>query len=52
MYLHSNVFSLMHMSLLYIFTRMDQYHDAVEETVESANHMDLDPFVFGPSDLA
>ena len=51
-YLHSNVFSLMQMSLFYIFTRMDQSHDAVEEIVESANHMDLDPFVFGPSDLA
>ena len=39
MYLHSNVFGLMQMSLFCILTRMDQFQDAVEETVESVNPM-------------
>ena len=34
------------MSLFCILTRMDQSQEAVEETTESANPMDLDPFVF------
>ena len=52
MYLYSNVFGLMRMSLFCILTIMDQSLDAVEETVESVNPMDLDPSVSGPSDLA
>ena len=52
MYLHSNVFSLMRMSLFCILTRMDQSQEAVEETTESVNPMDLDPFVSGSSDSA
>ena len=51
MYLHSNVFGLIRMSLFCILTRMDQSHDVVEETVESVNPMDLDPSVSGLSDL-
>ena len=39
----------MWMSLFCIFTRMDQSQDAVEETVESVNPMDLDPYISGPS---
>ena len=50
MYLHSNVFSLMRMSLFCILTIMNQSQDVVEETVESINPLDLDPSVFGPSD--
>ena len=52
MYLHSNVFGLMQMSLFCILARMDQSQEAVEETVESINPMDLDPSVFGPSNSA
>ena len=52
MYLHSNVFGLMWMSLFCILTRMDQSQDVVEETTESVNPMDLDPFVSSPSDSA
>ena len=52
MYLHSNVFGLMRMSLFYILTRMDQSQDIAEETAESFNPMDLDPSVSSPSELA
>ena len=52
MYLHSNVFGLMQMSLFSILTRMDQSQDVVEKTAESVNPMDLDPSVSGPSGLA
>ena len=50
MYLRSNVFGLMRMSLFCILTRMDQSQDVVEETDESFNSMDLDPFVSSSSD--
>ena len=52
MYLHSNVFGIMQMSLFCILTRMDQSQDAMEETTESVNPMDLDPSVSSPSNLA
>ena len=39
------------MSLFCILPRMDQSQEAVEETTESVNPMDLDPSVFGPSGL-
>ena len=52
MYLHSNVFGLIRMSLFCILTRMDQSQDAVEETTESINPMDLDPAISGSSDSA
>ena len=37
------------MSLFCLLFRMDQAQEAVEETVESVNHMDLDPSISGPS---
>ena len=37
------------MSLFCILSRMDQSQEAMEETVESINPMDLDPSVSGPS---
>ena len=40
------------MSLFYILTRMDQSQDVMEETVESFNPMDLDPYVSGSFDSA
>ena len=40
------------MSLFCILSRMDRSHEAVEETTESVNPMDLDPSVFGLSDSA
>ena len=52
MYLHSNAFGLMRMSLFCILTIMDQSQEAVVETTESVNPMDLDPSVSGPSDSA
>ena len=52
MYLHSNVFGVMRMSLFCILTRMDQSQDAVEETTERVNPMDLDTSVSSPSDSA
>ena len=52
MYLHSNVFGLIQMSLFCILIRMDQSQDTVEETAKSVNPMDLDPFVSGPSNSA
>ena len=39
----------MRMSLFCILSRMDQSQEAMEETVESINPMDLDPSVSGPS---
>ena len=42
----------MRMSLFCIFSRMDQSQEAVEETTESVNPMDLDPSVSSPSDSA
>ena len=50
MYIHSNVFGLMRMSLFCIFTIMDQSQDAMEETTKSVNSMDLDPSISSPSD--
>ena len=38
------------MSLFYILSRMNRSLEAVEETVESVNLMDLDPSVSSPSD--
>ena len=52
MYLHSNVFGLMRMSLFCILTIMDQSQEAVVETNERVNPMDLDPSVSSPSDSA
>ena len=40
----------MRMSLFFLLVRMDQAQEAVEETAESINPMDLDPLVFGPFD--
>ena len=42
----------MRMSLFCILSKMDQSQEAVEETTESINPMDLDPSVSGPSGLA
>ena len=42
----------MRMSLFRILFKMDQSQDAVEETTESVNPKDLNPFVSGPSNLA
>ena len=42
----------MWMSLFCILSRMDQSREAVEETSESVNPMDLDPSVSSPSDSA
>ena len=39
----------MRMSLFCILSRLHQSQEAVEETVESANPMDLDPSVSRPS---
>ena len=47
-YLHSNVFGLMQMSLFCILTIMDQSYDSMEETTESVNPMDLDPSISSP----
>ena len=52
MYLHSNVFGLIRMSLFCILTRMEQSQDVVEETIESVNPMELDPSISGPSSSA
>ena len=52
MYLHSNVFSLMRMSLFCILTRMDQSQDAMEVIVESINPIGFDPSVSNPSNSA
>ena len=52
MYLYSNVFGLMRMSLFCILIRMDQSQDDVEEIAKSVNPMDLDPSVSGSSDSA
>ena len=43
------MFDLMWMSLFFILTRMDQSQDVEEETTESVNPIDLDPFVFSSS---
>ena len=40
------------MSLFCILSKMDKSQEAVEETTKSVNHMDLDPLVSSPSDLA
>ena len=40
----------MRMSLFCILSIMDRSHEAIEETAESVNPMDLDPSVSGPSD--
>ena len=40
------------MPLFCIFSRMDQSQEAVEETTESINPMDLDPLVSSPFGLA
>ena len=42
----------MQMSLFCILSRMDQSKEAVEETTESVNPMDLDPLVSSPFGLA
>ena len=42
----------MRMSLFCIVTRMDRSQEAVEETNESVNPMDLDPSLSGLSDSA
>ena len=42
----------MRMSLFCILSRIDQSQEAVEETTESINPMDLYPLVSGPSRLA
>ena len=42
----------MRMSLFCILSRMDQSQEAVEETAESINPVDLYPLVSGPSDSA
>ena len=39
----------MWMSLFFILSKMDQSQEAVEETVESVNPMDLDSSVSSPS---
>ena len=52
MYLHSNVFGLMWMSLFCILIKMDQSQEVVEETDESDNPMNLNPSVSNPSDSA
>ena len=39
-------------SLFCILTRMDQSQEAVEETTESVNPMELDPSISRPSDSA
>ena len=41
----------MQMSLFCLLFRVDQALEAMEETTESVNPMDLDPSVFGPSDF-
>ena len=41
----------MRISLFYILYRIDQSQEAVKETVESVDPMDLDPFVSSPSDF-
>ena len=40
------------MSLFCILSRIDQSYEAVKETAESINPMDLDPSAFGPSGSA
>ena len=40
------------MSLFCILSRMGQSQEAMEETAESVNPIDLDPSVSGPSGLA
>ena len=40
------------MSLFCILTRIDQSQDAMEETNESVNPLDLDPSISGPSEPA
>ena len=40
----------MRMSLFFQLFRMDQAQEVVEGITESVNPMDLDPYVFGPSD--
>ena len=42
----------MRISLFCILIRKDQAQDALEETAESVNPMDLDPSISGPSDSA
>ena len=42
----------MRMSLFCVLFRTDQSQEAVEETTESINPMDLDPSVSSPSGLA
>ena len=42
----------MRMSLFFILSRMDQSQEALEETTESVNPMDLDPSVSGQSGSA
>ena len=42
----------MQMPLFCLLSRMDRSQEAIEETAESVNPMDLDPFVSGPSDSA